>query len=65
MREKTLTFKQFIIIATGYKSVNDLIRKNAKKSTPPYILKLTMENIEEEYLKYCNEKHKKFNPKWY
>lgn len=65
MREKTLTFKQFIIIATGYKSVNDLIRKNAKKSIPPYILQLIMENIEEEYLKYCNEKHKKFNPKWY
>ena len=65
MKDKTLTFKEFLTSTTGYKNVNDLIRKNARKSTPPYTLQLAIENIEEEYLKYCNEKNKKFNPKWH
>ena len=65
MKARTLTFKEFVTKITGYKSVNDLLIKNVKRTTPPYILQLTIENIEEEYLKYCNEKQKIFKIKWY
>ena len=65
MKDRTLTFKEFLRKITGYKSANDLLIKNVKRTTPPYILQLTIENIEEEYLKYCNEKQKRFKIKWY
>lgn len=64
MTDKSLTFKQFLAHETGYKSKNDIIRATANKQTPPYIFQLVIENIEENYLKYCNQKNKKCNIRW-
>lgn len=65
LKEKTLTFKEFLAQTTGYRSVNDFIRKQAKKGTSPYDFEIAKEHIEEEYLKYCNMNNKKFKPKWH
>ena len=65
MKDRTLTFKEFLQKTTGYRSVNDFIRKNADKKLTPCGFELAKEHIEEEYLKYCNMNSKKFKPKWH
>lgn len=61
---RTLSFKQFLIKETGYKSKNDLIFKLAKKEIPPYLFQLTIDKIEDDYLAYCNRVHKKYKVLW-
>ena len=64
MTDKTLTFKQFLIYKTGYKSKNHIIRATATKKISPYLFQLIIEDIEENYLGYCNQKNKRCNIKW-
>ena len=59
-----MSFKEFLIKSTGYKSKNDMIFKLAKKEVPPYLFQLAIEGIEEEYLRYCNTVHKKYKVLW-
>ena len=63
--KKTLSFKQYLKKYYGYKNANDLYAHAINKKLSKGTMLLIKESIEESYLAYCNEKHKKYNPLWY
>lgn len=63
--KKTLSFKQYLKKYYGYKNANDLYAHALKKELSMGTMLLIKETIEENYLAYCNEKHKKYSPLWY
>ena len=65
MKKRNLTFKQYLKKYYGYKNGNDLYEKALKKGFSAGTILLIKEYIEENYLKYCNEKSKKCKLLWY
>ena len=63
--KRTLSFKQYLKKYYGYKNANDLYAHALKKKLSIGTMLLIKESIEDSYLAYCNEKHKKYSPLWY
>ena len=63
--KRTLSFKQYLKKYYGYKNANDLYAHALKKKLSTGTMLLIKESIEDNYLAYCNEKHKKYSPLWY